>query len=496
MTLQRANDNPYKDDPPGTALLREIARLILISSLYEDNNKLSTTAVHEFKQAIQASSARSKNVTLQIVNGRFFIQEEKLPLFRKDVKLFNHMLQFFEKRSIYGFHFNANLETVTTNEILIFARFLNLSDKHDNPSEWLKTELKKNNINWLVVIQDPTSMLRDDSLEPELRRSKAQELDELLLKKEAAKKTYQYSLNSVKEVAEKLLAGKETSIRKSVRMVQRIIDIITEDNTTFFSLSTIRKYDDYTFSHSLNVALLAMSLGKQMGLRRKTLEKLGLCGLFHDLGKIEIPINILHKKEKLTEAEFDEIKKHPVNSALLILKLKTDKYHKVHLFVSPFEHHIRYDHSGYPLVGNKHPISLFGRILTIVDVYDAITSPRIYRPTPMSPDKALGFMLTNSGKHFDPLLLKIFVNMLGVYPIGTLLRMDTGEMGLVTHCSEKSDRTRPIVQLLIQNTQKQYTKGKLIDLADRNPKTGKFIRNIIKTQHPANYGIQAAKFLI
>lgn len=491
MTLQPVNDNPHKDNSSGTVLLKEIARLIQISKLYEDNNKLTTVAVHEFKQAIEASSARSRNVALQIVNGRFFIQEEKLPLFRKDVKLFNHMLQFFEKRSIYGFHFDADLETVTANEILTFARFLNLSDKHDNPSEWLKTELKKNDINWLVVIQDPTSMLHDDSLESGFGRSEA-----LVRKKETAKKTYHYSLNSVKEVAEKLLSGKETSIRKSVRMVQRIVDIITEDDTTFSSLSTIRMYDDYTFTHSLNVALLAMSLGKRIGMKRKMLENLGLCGLFHDLGKIEIPKNILNKRGKLNDSELDEIKKHPVNSALLILKLKTDKYRKVHLFVSPFEHHIRYDHSGYPSVDKKHPISLFGRILTIVDVYDAITSPRIYRPTAMSPDKALGFMLTNSGKHFDPVLLKIFVNMLGVYPIGTLLRMDTGEMGLAIHCLEKSDRTRPNVQLLIQNTQKQYTKGKLIDLADRNPKTGKFIRNIIKTQHPATYGIQPAKFLI
>ena len=360
-----------------------------------------------------------------------------------------------------------------------------------NSNLFLLERLKKNDINWLVVIQDPTSMLHDDSLESEFGRSEA-----LVRKKETAKKTYHYSLNSVKEVAEKLLSGKETSIRKSVRMVQRIVDIITEDDTTFSSLSTIRMYDDYTFTHSLNVALLAMSLGKRIGMKRKMLENLGLCGLFHDLGKIEIPKNILNKRGKLNDSELDEIKKHPVNSALLILKLKTDKYRKVHLFVSPFEHHIRYDHSGYPSVDKKHPISLFGRILTIVDVYDAITSPRIYRPTAMSPDKALGFMLTNSGKHFDPVLLKIFVNMLGVYPIGTLLRMDTGEMGLAIHCLEKSDRTRPNVQLLIQNTQKQYTKGKLIDLADRNPKTGKFIRNIIKTQHPATYGIQPAKFLI
>jgi HD-GYP domain-containing protein (c-di-GMP phosphodiesterase class II) len=401
------------------------------------------------------------------------------------------MLQFLEKRSVYGFHFDADIDAVSANDILAFVRFLSLSRKHDNPSEWLKMELDKNDIHWLVLIQESVSNPDDKAIAEELGQPEA-----LVQKKETAKKTYHYSLNSVKEVAEKLLAGKHTNIRKSVRMVQRMVDIITEDDTTFLSLSTIRMYDDYTFTHSLNVALLAMSLGQRMGMKRSMLEKLGLCGLFHDLGKIEIPKNILNKREKLNDFEFNEIKKHSVNSALLILKLKTDKYRKVHLFVSPFEHHIRYDHSGYPMVDKRRPISLFGRILTIVDVYDAITSPRIYRPTSMSPDQALGIMLADSGKHFDPVLLKLFVNMMGVYPVGTLMTLDTGEMGLVVHNNEKSDQTRPEIQLLSKNADQTYAKGKCIDLADRNPNTGKYIRNVIKTEHPAVYGIQPAKYLI
>lgn len=491
MTLQSANDHSRRIYLSGVAILKGIARLNQNAKLYESNNKLIIDAVQSFKQSIKTSSTHSRHVTLQIIKGRFYLQEEKLPLFRKDTKLFNHMLQFLEKRSVFGFHFDADIDAISANDILVFVRFLSLSLKHDNPSEWLKMELDKNDIHWLEIIQESTSNTDDTAITEEFGQHEA-----LVQKKETAKKTYHYSLNSVKEVAEKLLAGKHTNIRKSVRMVQRMVDIITEDDTTFLSLSTIRMYDDYTFTHSLNVALLAMSLGQQLGMKRNMLEKLGLCGLFHDLGKIEIPKNILNKREKLNDFEFNEIKKHSVNSALLILKLKTDKYRKVHLFVSPFEHHIRYDHSGYPSVDKKRPISLFGRILTIVDVYDAITSPRIYRPTSMSPDQALGIMLADSGKHFDPVLLKFFVNMMGVYPVGTLIALDTGEMGLVLHNNEKTDQTRPEVQLLSKSADQTYTKGKCIDLADRSPDTGKFIRNIIKTEHPATHGIQPAKFLI
>jgi HD-GYP domain-containing protein (c-di-GMP phosphodiesterase class II) len=255
-------------------------------------------------------------------------------------------------------------------------------------------------------------------------------------------------------------------------------------------------YDDYTFAHSLNVALLAMSLGKRIGMKRSTLEKLGLCGLFHDLGKIEIPKKILNKKGKLKDSEFEEIKKHSLISALLILKLKTDKHRRVQLFVSPFEHHIRYDHSGYPSIDKRRPISLFGRILTIADVYDAITSPRIYRPTSMSPDRALGLMLSDSGKHYDPVLLKVFVNMLGLYPVGTLLELNTGEIGLAMHTDQEGDKTRPKVQLLDLNENKEYIKGKVIDLAERNQMTGDYRWNIVKTKHPAAIGVQPAKYIL
>jgi putative nucleotidyltransferase with HDIG domain len=275
-----------------------------------------------------------------------------------------------------------------------------------------------------------------------------------------------------------------------------MVDIISEDDRTFFALSTIRMYDDYTFAHSMNVALLAMSLGKRIGMDRETLEKLGLCGLFHDLGKIEIPKEILNKKAKLNDTEFEEIKKHSINSAMLILKLRTDKYRKVHLFVSPFEHHIRYDHSGYPSIDKKRPISLFGRILTIVDVYDAITSPRIYRQTSLSPDKALGLMLADSGKHFDPVLLKVFVNMLSVYPVGTLLKLDTGEIGLALHGTSKTNRERPKVQLLKKKSENHFKKGKVIDLNESDPDSGNYTRNIVSAHHPSSLGIQPARYIL
>jgi len=184
-----------------------------------------------------------------------------------------------------------------------------------------------------------------------------------------------------------------------------------------------------------------------------------------------------------------------MHSARLILRLKAKMDRKFKILVPPFEHHMGYDNSGYPEVSTGPRISLFGRILTIVDVYDAITSPRIYRKEALSPDKALGKLLELSGTQLDPILVKVFVHMLGKYPTGTLVKLDNGEMGLVIQPS-KTVRTRPMVQLLVQEEANRYRKGQIVDLSMSHNESGRFCYNIIATRHPSSIGIQAAEYIL
>ncbi len=131
-----------------------------------------------------------------------------------------------------------------------------------------------------------------------------------------------------------------------------------------------------------------------------------------------------------------------------------------------------------------------------MDVFDAITSPRVYRPTSMSPDQALGYMMSDSGKYYDPVLFKVFIDMLGLYPVGTLLKLDSSEMGLVLHAHNGGDHARPKVQLLIQSKDKSFEKGNVIDLNERNPETGKHKRTIVQSLHPATLGIKPAHYIL
>ena len=163
--------------------------------------------------------------------------------------------------------------------------------------------------------------------------------------------------------------------------------------------------------------------GRRIGLSRASLERLGICGFFHDLGKVEVPREIVTKPGALSATEWKEMQKHPLSSVRQILKLQASHDLKSKILLAPFEHHIRYDLSGYPKIHFIKQISLFGRILHIADVYDAITTPRVYRPLTLSPDQALSFMLEGSGTDSDPILLKVFAKMMGTFPVGTLLQV-------------------------------------------------------------------------
>ena len=476
----------------GEALLKAVNSLVQIARMHQDNNDLLVDAVRGFVRLINRLDPGKSKVSIQISMDRFYFQEEKLYLRNANTRLLNHMLRFFENRELYGIHLDKSLEKAGHSEVVLFARLLDRCIRHDEPAQWLEMQLDEHRLGWIRIDRSMPDMFSDSLAGLDL----ISQPEELALKKRQVRKSYAHTLSSVKDVVNKLTSNQGVGLRNSVRLVQKMVDLITEDESLFLGISTLRIFDDYTYIHSLNVAILSMCLGKRIGLTHKLLERLGLCGLFHDLGKAEIPKEILNKKGSLNPAEFDAVKNHSMHSARLILKIKAERDRKVRLLVPPFEHHIGYDHSGYPQIDRRRKLSLFGRILTITDVFDALTSARVYRPRPMSPDRALGQMLSQSGSHFDPILLKVFINMMGSYPVGTVLQFDSREMGIVVPSLNKADPARPMVQLLVSQPDGGYAKGQVVDLAAKDSRTGKYQRNVTMSLHPSALGIQPAEYLV
>jgi HD-GYP domain-containing protein (c-di-GMP phosphodiesterase class II) len=303
-------------------------------------------------------------------------------------------------------------------------------------------------------------------------------------------------MNSLHTLSEKLAAGRYAGIGKAVHLVQNMVDLIMDDDNVLLGLSTIRDYDDYTFTHSVNVAILSICLGNRIGLSRTLLGKLGLSGLFHDLGKIDVPLDILNKPGQLSEEERAELQKHSLNSVRRIIRLRASFDKKADILMPPFEHHLKFDLSGYPRTPRKKPLTLLGRIVAIADVYDAITSKRIYRASFLSPDQALGLMLKGAGTDFDPILLKVFVNMLGVYPLGTILKFEDGDIAMVTTPPDSGqDTTELWVMQLNDNGDGTYTKGYSMSLGHWDPEQGGFNRQVKESCHPSELGIQPAELI-
>lgn len=460
------------------ALFYDLFRMIQSIRIHQDNNQLVKLCLTAFQDTVARLDLQT-DITVQICDGRFFVQGEKIQYRKELLRLINGMLQFFQRRALEGLRIHPAVKEISQDELLTFMRLLVQCEEKTDPSAWLLEQAKDERFPWVTVLKGT-----------EIKRRSIENL------KEKAKSTYFHAMNSVRDVAQRISYQGYAGIRKSKRMVQNMLDCLAEDEALFLCLSTIKDYDDYTYTHSVNVAVLSLCLGNRIGLSKNSLEHLGICGLFHDLGKVDIPREILTKPGRLTEGEWTEMRKHPLASVRQILRLRASHEVKSKILLAPFEHHVKFNLSGYPKVDLKKDVSLFGRILQIADVYDAITSVRAYRDHALSPDQAISLMMEGSGTDFDPVLLKVFAIMMGTYPVGSLLELDTGEMGVVLDYPMQTGGSRPRVILLEKGEHGAMKSGEMVSLAEKDSESGAYRRNIVKSLNPAFYGIQPSAFIL
>ncbi len=451
--------------------------------IHSENHTLVLEGIEKFTESIN-SCMDDESLTFKISNDQLYVDDEKLAYNRTTKNLFDNIIRYYDTRSLDGVRLLESVKQASAKEILAFMRLLDISGQQPEPLTWLTDGLAAENIQWVELIKK-TEIPQDE----ESYKSKAK-------RRERARKDYTCAKASVEEVAQKIKDGKgEVGVRKTVRVVQDMVTNLIEDDEVYSAISTLRVFDDYTYTHSVNVAMLSMCIGRRITLSRRNLVNLGMCALFHDLGKIEIPSEVLHKKEKLNVSEKKMIEEHSLNSSRLLLKLKASPDSKARLLVPMFEHHLKYDLSGYPHADWKKPLTLFGKIISIADKYDTLTSSRAYRKYLLSPDRALGYMFDRAGKDYDPTLIKVFINIMGVYPVGTLLRLDTGELALVVSSPSRDFSKRPLVCILEKENDGSYKKREIINLDERAPETDNYVREIIETYHPSTLGIQPVQHI-
>ncbi len=247
--------------------------------------------------------------------------------------------------------------------------------------------------------------------------------------------------------------------QKVLKMVGTLLNEILKNDFITMNLYDVRSIDDYTYSHSVNVAIFSLITGFAVGLRGNPLKELGVGALLHDIGKVMVDDSILHKPTNLTVNEYDEVKKHTVYG-YEILKNSKD-ISETACYIALY-HHERTDGSGYPYHLDNSVIPLQAKIVAIADVYDALTTDRVYRKR-MYPHEVVDYMCSLSQKHFDKALLDAFTSHITSYPIGTAVMLNTGEKGIVAS-HNKGFPNKPIIHVVVDKNKEKLETAKEVNL--------------------------------
>ncbi len=323
-----------------------------------------------------------------------------------------------------------------------------------------------------------------------------EELEDEEKAKEVAKRTYERTVAVTKEVVNSVRMGRSASVKKVKRAVQGIVDQVLKNEVSLVGLTTIRDYDEYTFVHSVNVTIFSVSIGKRLGLTKLQLYDLGIAALFHDVGKSRVPLDVLNKAGPLDDDEWRIMQAHPWLGVLTLFGLRGYGEIPYRSMITAYEHHMKVDLTGYPKTLRPRQLSVFSKIIAVADAFDAATSRRAYQTVPLQPSDVLKEMWENPRRGQDSVLVKAFINLTGVYPVGTCVILDTYEVGIVhAASSDASQLHRPSVRIVTDPEGVSLGDGFVADLTETDGE-GSFVRSIIKVANPDRLGLRPADYFV
>jgi putative nucleotidyltransferase with HDIG domain len=300
--------------------------------------------------------------------------------------------------------------------------------------------------------------------------------------------TYGQALNAIRGICRDIERGRIPSSAPVIRVVDRMVGITMQEPSILVGLTMIKDYDNYTFNHCVNVGILSMALGASLGMDAAAVKSLGIAGELHDIGKTMIPKKILNKPGKLSSDEYDEMKRHSELGAKIIREMEGFDPNIGQIVLG---HHLHYNRGGYPEWAQKLPFSQMIDIVAIADTYDAITTLRVYQH-PINPRAALNEMQKLAGSFLDGSLVSRFIEMMGKYPVGTLVRLDTNEMAVV-YRPNPLDEDAPMVRVLIESNGTRLNVPREQSLVEPD---GSNYAQIVAVVDPLLKNIDVGKFVV
>lgn len=371
--------------------------------LYNAQHPALVRQVQALMTALLSHSGGRDPVRLGVVEGVLFLGDH---LFPPDQQAPQDLAELFEKLALEGVVFEPG---VTPQDLLGFASLLSRGDVAGD------------------ALVDAVAAQGIQHIRPQPLKPREEEPEG------KPRQVYGRAIKVMETIFHDVRLGKIPSSEEAMKAVKAMAQLTIADPHALFALSMLKDYDNYTFTHSVNVSVIALTVGRACGLDEEQLRILGLGGLLHDLGKLKVDVAIITKPGRLTDAEFEEIKRHPLTGSDLAKEMEGVTPEVVDIVLG---HHLRYDRTGYPADARGHLFGSMTDMAAIADTYDALTTLRSYQ-RPVTPRKAVERLREIAGSVLHPEFTQKFIDSLGTYPVGTLVRLDSNEIALVVRVGAK-----------------------------------------------------------
>lgn len=337
------------------------------------------------------------------------------------------------------------------------------------------------------LIDAPTAAEVDaslqDKMEQEVARVDGEQSVSVAEEANRAQALFKEATSVIRHLMEDVRLGKQVEIEAIDPMAERMVQSVFRNHHALTGISRIKTKDEYTFMHCVSVAGLLVTFARDRGLSEQEIHNVAIGGLLHDIGKTLVPNQVLNKPGKLSEQEFEVMKDHVTHSKDILQETLGITQTSMNVALM---HHERMDGTGYPLGLSGEKINLVGRMSAIVDVYDALTSVRVYKNA-WEPTVALKKLLEWSPDHFDRELVNYFIRCLGIYPVGSLVELESGLLGIVL--DQGKDLLRPKLRLVYNGKKRCYVKVKDVDM--QREKSDR----IVGSANPSAYGVDLSLFM-
>jgi putative nucleotidyltransferase with HDIG domain len=447
--------------------------VLKLGKFYEPNNRILLEQMETLFSSMQTALEREDEIQIYVSQNSISLNRVRVKFDFATYHASKFLLSAFQEREIGSLIFYLGL---TKEELTQFMFFLAEREiPKEDQFEQIFSDFEAASFPHILIEKIPPA-------------EKVETLDKAIVT------MYFLGIYHLKDIFEQ--EDEALNLNLTKRWVQSMFNHLAFDESFLFGLTNVKNFDEYTLNHSVNVCLIAIALGRRLGLSRPELMELGVSALLHDLGKLEIPKDILDKPAKLDAGERAIMETHPNLGAEKLIEQAGKRGIPDRVIQVAFEHHVNIDLSGYPKYVRRTNINLFSKIVKIVDYFDAITTKRVYRPKVFTREEALSLMLEKSGEEFDPLILRTFASMIGVYPIGSLVVLNTGEIGIVVEINPLASFAQKPKVKLIADTHGNKMDGDIVDLTDLDPDTRRFKRTIITSLDADKYNIPVSDYFL